>query len=168
MHVLIRVADVLSACHALEISPHRETFESRVYQRLSKIPVEITFDWTPIETAPANAWVIFDRRGYPMSLPAHLASLAALVEQAIADATRAVTHAMERSPTRAQRWHARAEEFRTIAEAAGTSAGREAYIALASSCQQFAEQIAEFGAIGASAAVDALQADDAAPQEDAA
>jgi len=168
MHVLIRVADVLSASEALEVSDHREIFESRVRGRLLKIPIDLAFDWTLIETGPSNAFQFFDRRGYPMSLPAHLAGLAALLEQAIADAVSRVVLVMERSPTRAQRWHARAEEYRAIAESARSAAGRDAYLALACNCQQVAERLAEFGALALPAVIEGPDTDDTGAREDAA
>ena len=169
MRVLIRVADVLSADETFEVSDHRETFEDRVRDQLRKVPVDVAFDWAPIETSPANAFQFFDRNGYPMSVPAHLACLTASLERAIADAASKLLLLMERSPTRAQRWYARAEEYRTIAERAQTAAGRDAYLALAASCLQRAEHLAEFGGLATRPApgVDA-DADDSDTAEDAA
>jgi len=147
MQVLIRTADLVSANEALEISEHREMFETRIRQQLSKIPIEVAFDWTLIETDPGNAFLFFDRKGYPMSLPPRLAGLAGLVEQAAADAVSRVILVMEHSPARAQRWRARAETYRTIAECTRSSTGRDTYLALAASCLQFAERLADFGAV---------------------
>src|SRR5262245_54708292 len=116
MHVLIRPADLLSADEALDLSHHREIFESGVRRPLSKLPFDVVFDWMLIGSSPANAFVFFDHNGYPMSLPPRLIGLRVAIEQAIVDAMSGVILVMARSPARAQQWRARAEECRTMAE----------------------------------------------------
>lgn len=97
---------------------------------------------------PANAILFFDRKGYPVRLPARLVGLVAVIEQAIAHALSRVALAMEGSPVRAQRWSTRAEEFRSIAESTSSADERAAFLALASSFQQIADRLADHGVLG--------------------
>ena len=83
MQLLIRPVDLLSASQFAEAVHDRRRIEAEICRRLSKIPLDISFDWTAASATPPEGLIFVNRAGEQVALPRRLDALRAVIERAI-------------------------------------------------------------------------------------
>jgi hypothetical protein len=141
LQVVIRPADFLSASQFIAAARDRCRIEVDIRDSLSKLPIDVGFDWTPSRAMPPDGYLFFNHDGHPVVLPHRLGALRTAIEHAVRDAL-APTDTVDLGPSKIRRWTARAEEYRAMADACGSEAVRQGFLVLADSCESVANRIA--------------------------